>query len=383
MKSQLPPEAYISEEWFQRERNLIFRNLWQFVAPKMMLAQHNAFVTRNIAGINVVVQNFEGEIRAIENICLHRQSPLQTQPNGVRSLVCAYHGWKYDADGNVSNIPFHDACYRLSEAEQKSLKLRTFKVYCLGNLVFINLNPKPIAFEQQFSLPALDSLKQASELFDSELLVTTFHAKMNWKLAYENLRDGLHPRFLHSNSVYQQVKFEARIDPEIFNATQTYINAEFVSLAQHFDVLKSFSSGGLSEPMPNMPSYAWHQFVERYGQDDWYLNWLVYPNLHIASGSGGYSFIIEHHQPISAARTDLMVYYVTGKKKRHYPTSVAVLLAHIEGAEKVLREDIDIMEQVQQTLNSESPSACLGDYEYANRKVERWYLDVMAGKHAI
>ncbi len=383
MKARLLPEAYISEDWFKKEQRLLFRPLWQFVAPKMLLSKNNAFVRRNVAGIDIVIQNFNGEIRAIENICLHRQSPLQTEPHGIRPLVCGYHGWKYDSDGKVSNIPFQESSYRLTDCERHSLKARTFSIHCFGNLIFVNVSEKHLAFEEQFSLSELESLQQASELFDDEVLFTTFHTKMNWKLVYENLRDALHPRFLHANTVYKQVKFQERIDQNDFNHAKEYINAESVSRDEHFSTLRSFSGGGLNEPMPNMPSYAWHQFVERYGNDNWYLNWLIYPNLHIASGSGGYSFIIEHHQPISASRTDLMVYYVTGKKKRHYSTSAAVLLAHIEGAEKVLSEDIDMMEQIQLALHADSPSAFLGDFEYTNQKIERWYLDVMEGKHEI
>jgi hypothetical protein len=103
----------------------------------------------------------------------------------------------------------------------------------------------------------------------------------------------------------------------------------------------------------------------------------------VASGSAGYSFIIEHHIPVSAKQTDLWVYYVTGRKKRKYQTSTAVLLAHLEGAEKVLAEDIAIMEKVQGSLHSGSPSATTGDFEHANMAIERWYLDTLEGRHAI
>jgi hypothetical protein len=107
----------------------------------------------------------------------------------------------------------------------------------------------------------------------------------------------------------------------------------------------------------------------------------MYPNLHVASGSAGYSFIVEHHVPVSAQQTDLWVYYVTGLKKRKYPTSAAVLLAHLEGAEKVLREDISIMEKVQDNLNCNSPRATTGDFEHANMAIEKWFVDTLNGLH--
>lgn len=383
MKSLMPPEAYIDEAWFIRERELLMRPLWQFVAPRMLLGKHNAFVRRTIYGVDVVVQNFNGELRAFDNLCLHRQNPLQQEPHGIRPLVCSYHGWGYDADGAVANIPFHDELYRLPQLERDCLKLKRYAVECIGNLVFINLSEQPMPMEQQFSMAEVASLCAASELFDSEVLVATFEAKFNWKLAYENLRDSLHPRYVHSKTLAQQVKFQVHMDEAAIAEAHAYHASGSPTREDHLAKLRSFTGGGLNEPLLHMRHYAWHDNVERYGSDDWYLNWLLYPNLHIASGSGGYSFIIEHHQPISAARTDLTVYYVTARKKRRYPTSAAVLLAHLDGAEKVLREDINIMQAVQSGLRAGAPRATLGDYEFANQSVERWYMDVMMGHHAL
>lgn len=383
MKSALPAQAYTSAEWFEREQNLLFKPLWQFVAPRMLLKKNHAFVRRRVAGVDVVVQNFNGELRAFENICVHRQSPLQQEPQGVRPLVCAYHAWSYDSQGKVANIPFEADCYGFDADERRDLALKSFKVQTFGNLVFVNVSESPISFDEQFSRDALLSLYEASALFDSEVLITTFPARFNWKLAYENLRDSLHPRFLHTKTVYKQVKFEARINSLALADAHHYRMYGSSDRAAHLERLRRFSGGGLNEPIESLPAYAWHEFVERYGNDDWYLNWLMYPNLHIASGSAGYSFIIEHHQPVSAHRTDLMVYYVTARKKRPYPTSAAVLMAHLEGAEKVLREDIDMMEKVQAALHDGAPRATTGAYEYENMMIERWYLDVMEGRHVL
>ena len=170
MKSIVPPQAYTDETWFARERELLMRPLWQFVAPRMLLGKHNAFVRRTICGTDVVVQNFDGQLRAFENLCLHRQNPLQQQAQGTRPLVCAYHGWGYGADGGVENIPFHDEAYRLPPQERACLKLRRFALACIGNLVFVNLSEQPMPIEQQFSMQALDMLRAASEKFDDEVL---------------------------------------------------------------------------------------------------------------------------------------------------------------------------------------------------------------------
>ncbi|QEO25706.1 Rieske 2Fe-2S domain-containing protein [Xanthomonas translucens] len=301
----------------------------------MLLDKHNAFVRRSVCGVDVVVQNVDGELRAFHNLCLHRQNPLQQQPQGVRPLVCGYHGWRYGAEGGIENIPFHDDAYRLPPQQRACLRLKRFAVACIGNLVFVNVSADPLPLEAQFSLPALDMLWRASEQFDSEVLVATFEANFNWKLAYENLRDALHPRFVHARTLARQVKFQVQMDDARIADAHRYHAQGSAAQAEHLARQRSFSNDGLNEPLQSLPHYAWHDKVERFGNDDWYMNWLLYPTLHIASGSGGYSFIIEHHQPLSAQRTDLTVYYVTARKKHRYATSDTVLLAHLQGAEMV------------------------------------------------
>jgi phenylpropionate dioxygenase-like ring-hydroxylating dioxygenase large terminal subunit len=383
MISRMPPQAYIDQHWFERERELFFKPLWQFVGLKMMLSRHNAFITRTLCGIPIVVQNFDGELRAFENLCAHRQNPVQTQPHGVRPLVCSYHGWGYGQNGNAENIPFEAEVYRYPQDERVCLKLRRFALATIGNLVFVNLSAEPRPIDQQFSADMIESLRECSEAFDSEVMLTTFETRCNWKLMYENLRDAHHPRYLHARSLYEKVKFPVRIDEAGVAAAKNPREAGAGSHAEAMAIMRSFSNGGLDAPMEEMAPFAWHDNVDRYGDKDWYYNWLVFPNLHIASGSGGYSFIIEHHIPVSANRTDLIVHYVTAKKKRRYASSAAVLHAHMMGAEGVLREDINVMENIQKNLHPDAPCASLGDFEFFNASIERWYLDVMESKIAL
>lgn len=380
MRSCLPPAAYIDDDWFARERELLFRPLWQFAGLRTMLRNHNDFITRRLCGVPVVVQNFNGELRAFENLCLHRQNPLQTAAQGNRPLVCSYHGWGYDVGGEAANIPFEREVYRYSAQERAGLRLKRFALEVVGNLVFVNMADEPLAIGEQFSGPLLESLAEVSDAFDDETILTTFKLKCNWKLVYENLRDAHHPRFVHSQSIYKNVRFGVAMDEPAIAASKHLAQQGSADREAAMHYLRAFSNGGLNEAMETLPDYGWHRNVERFGDRDWYYNWLVYPNLHIASGSGGYSFIIEHHVPVSAGRTDLIVHYATAKKRARYATSAAVLYEHMLGGARVLREDIRVMEEIQAALHVQAPRACLGDFEHANAGIERWYADVVDGK---
>jgi hypothetical protein len=75
----------------------------------------------------------------------------------------------------------------------------------------------------------------------------------------------------------------------------------------------------------------------------------------------------------------MIVHYVTARKHKKYATSAAVLYEHMLGGANVLREDIKIMEDIQQVLYSNSPKAYLGDFESANATIEHLYQGVMDG----
>jgi phenylpropionate dioxygenase-like ring-hydroxylating dioxygenase large terminal subunit len=379
----MPPEAYIGETWFLKERNLLFTPLWQFVAPKALLSKHNTFVRRRLSGKDVIVQNINGNIKAFENVCAHRQSPIQLQNHGVRPLICPYHAWSYGEDGRLLNIPNLEEAYRFTAKECEGISLKSYSVYEFGQLIFINMNDVPLGFWDQFDEVSLKSLKEASALFDSEVLVASMRKKFNWKLAYENLRDSQHPQFVHTKTLFKNVKFQSHIDEEKLQQSKKYAEFGSKNVDEHLVQLKSFSYGGPDEPINGFSEYQWHQYVERYGCKNWYYNWLMYPNLHIASSTGGYSFIIEHHNPISPYETEIWIYYLTGMKKRPYPTSAAVLTSHMAGAEKVLAEDFAIMEGIQSNITMSSPKSKIGDYDYLNMSIEKWYLDTINSNYDV
>ncbi|KND60774.1 GbcA Glycine betaine demethylase subunit A [Candidatus Burkholderia verschuerenii] len=381
MRSRMHPKYYLSQDIFEREQSRLYRKLWVFAGLKTMLPNNHSFVTRKIAGIPVVIQNFKGALHAFENVCLHRSALIQTEPVGCRPLVCPYHAWKYDAEGRVDNIPHCDALYRIAPAEQAQMKLREFALREVGNLLFINLDANPLPLEEQFSAEFIDLLASSSESYDAEVMTTTWHGKFNWKLVYENLRDMSHPRFVHPKTLAKIVDFPSGVnDAEFEESTHELSDLSVDGLRRE---LRRFSFGGADAEIPELRRFSWFDHVERWGDRNVYYNWLAFPNLHIASANGGHSFTLEHHIPVAPDRTDIEIYYFTARKKQRYAFSSHVLLAQIHGSKVVVGENVDVMETVQAAMHSGSPMPNQGAYESMNRLVERWYTTVMESDHEI
>jgi len=375
MRSRMHPRYYLSQAIFELERKKIFRKVWLFAGLKTLLSKHNAFLTRKIAGIPVVIQNFNGELRAFENVCLHRSALIQNEAVGCRPLVCPYHAWRYDPQGFVDNIPDCETLYQFDPQEKRNLKLRQFALREVGKLLFINLDPNPIPFEDQFSAEFIALLESSSNAYDTEVMVTTWHGKFNWKLAYENLRDANHPRFVHPKSLSKTVEFIPRVNAAQSRESLSELQDTSPNAMRH--ELRHFSFGGADAQISRLQHFGWHQMVDRWGCRDAYFNWLAFPNLHIASTNGGFSFTLEHHIPIAPDRTDLEIYWFTTRKKKPYAFSSQVLLSQMHGSKLVVGEDVDVMERVQAALHEDAPLPTQGAYESLNRIVERWYAALM------
>lgn len=399
MKSRMHPKYYLSDEIFNLEKEKIFKKMWLFAGLKSFLSKNNSFITRKIAGIPIVIQNFNGEIRAFENVCLHRSALLQTKFTGCRPLVCPYHAWKYDASGQVTNIPNCEKLYLFSDDEKNSLKLHQFSIRVIGGLVFINLSDNPFPIEEQFEPDLLACLEDSSNAFDTEVMMTTWRCHFNWKLPYENLRDFNHVAYVHPRTLAPYVSLNDPVDLEAIRLSTEPMHdvsapAMRSEIRKHnlFQEIHRHPTGNKTTYESAHKTPAWQTHIERWkasrlassklGTDDAYFNWLIFPNLHIACSDGGYSFTIEHHIPISPSRTDVEIYYLTARKKKNYAASTQVLLTAMHAGRTILKEDYDVLEQVQEALHLQAPLPMQGAYESINRMIERWYTTLMEDKNA-
>ena len=86
----------------------------------------------------------DGEFRAVENRCLHRQIKLSLgEVEGCR-LVCGYHGWEYDETGRVARIPDLFGRTRVPK-----LAVRTYPVQVRYGLVWLFPGDPDLAEERR------------------------------------------------------------------------------------------------------------------------------------------------------------------------------------------------------------------------------------------
>ena len=191
----IAPAHYADPATFAAEVARIFRRAWLFAGFAEQVAHPNDFLTTDVAGTSVVVQNFDGELRAFHNVCTHRYSLIQLEPCGNRRLQCPYHGWLFNRDGVPVGIPGNDAFFGFDRADRQGLALPRYEVARRGRFVFVRLEPGGPALDDFLGAygPLLDDLGA----FTEPVADATQEWAANWKIGVESVLEPYHVDATH------------------------------------------------------------------------------------------------------------------------------------------------------------------------------------------
>ena len=84
-----------------------FRRFWQPVALSEELPEPDGAPLRvTVMGENLVAfRDTEGRVGLMDRVCPHRGADMFFGRNEECGLRCVYHGWKFDVDGNCTELP--------------------------------------------------------------------------------------------------------------------------------------------------------------------------------------------------------------------------------------------------------------------------------------
>lgn len=193
----LPAWTYRDAEFFEREKQAIFRNAWHLVCHSSDIPRAGDFQTFEFLGESVVVLRAgEGAVRAFHNVCRHRGARLLDGPSGHcgARITCPYHAWTYALDGRLIGVPQRDNFPGL-DTGQHGLRPLEHEVYM--GFVFVRF------------APGLPSVREMAAPYEHELSAYRFeelvplgrvaHRRraVNWKNVADNYSDGLHINVAH------------------------------------------------------------------------------------------------------------------------------------------------------------------------------------------
>lgn len=329
MKPLIPPSYYSDQEIFKQEQVILFQNLWNFVGFKTDLENHNDYICTEVGGQSVIIQNFQGELKAFTNVCSHRFSQIRQQPKGNGPLRCPYHSWVYNSEGIPVGIPHQSEFADLTDVTKEGLRLERWLVETCGTLVFVKRHDDGVTLKEYLA-GVYDKLKGFSESFGTKLDCYPMVVNANWKIVLENTLEGY-----HVNSVHQQTFAKSgAVEPE---------NKKFI-----FDLPHSGYTDKSEKVDPKQKRLASLFANRQFKLDVSYWQQLVFPNLTLAVTSEMW-FSVHTIRPSSPSETQVTIHLFLGKlddSKREHAVVDMSAQPVVEFTRKIWEEDKPICEQV-------------------------------------
>ncbi len=339
-------EPCIAPEYFERERDSIFRRCWLNVGRVEQLPAPGSYFVKELAVCKasiVIVRGKDDDIRAFHNVCSHRANKLVWDSSGTcRGFSCKFHGWTYDLAGRLTGVPDEKRFYNFNKCEH-GLKAVAIDVW--QGFIFVNLSPHP----EQSLRDYLGELGQRLDDYPFMEMTTcyayhgTFNA--NWKIGVSAFNEGYHLGFVHTQTGGMSLRakenrFGRPIWVGLYDRHHTFSffgNPEFKMtpverIAAHYGAMMSQGARGF--PLGANPS----------AHDKWALDAnVIFPNFFIDVFQG--SYFTYNFWPLSVDKTyyEMRSYYFPPRKasERFTQEFSRVWLREL------LLEDLQMIEQSQ------------------------------------
>jgi carnitine monooxygenase subunit len=200
----LPAWIYRDPEFFELEKELVFRPSWQIVCHVNDVPRAGDYHSLEFLGQGIIVLRGEdGQLRSFHNACRHRAARLLDDSKGHcgRRITCPYHAWTYGLDGRLLTVPQRNDFQGL---DRERYGLVPLEQEIFMGFVFVRFAPAVAGGEaripsvREMAAPFVDEL--AAYRFE-ELMpqgrVTLRPRSVNWKNVGDNYSDGLHIPVAH------------------------------------------------------------------------------------------------------------------------------------------------------------------------------------------
>lgn len=179
-------------------------NEWYVVALSKEV--NRELMARTVLGHQLVLfRKEDGTPVALNNRCAHRSFPLSRSSLEGDTIVCGYHGLRYDETGTCVEVPSQCRCNGIS--------IRSYPLHEQGPVIWIWMGEAEDADISKIpAMPMLDEGWVTSEDY--------MPLKANYVYLHENLLDLTHLSFLHAKTFgtpdYARADFDTEISDDRF-----------------------------------------------------------------------------------------------------------------------------------------------------------------------
>jgi phenylpropionate dioxygenase-like ring-hydroxylating dioxygenase large terminal subunit len=195
---RLPRERFFSQDIHDREVAGLWLRVWQMACRADQIREVGDSILYQVAGRQYIVVRVDTDtIKAFPNSCLHRGRALRNCDGKVGRLRCPYHGFAWNLDGSLADVPTR---WDFSDLDPETMRMPEAKVETWGGFVFLNPDPDAGPLAEH-----LGDIGRHFERVAIESWATKVHAAKvldcNWKVGLEAFIEAAHVVTTHPQSV--------------------------------------------------------------------------------------------------------------------------------------------------------------------------------------
>lgn len=193
--SLVPVARYTDRAYHELEKEKLWKKSWQVAAHEDDFAAVGDVVPYDITDMSfIIVRSGEDEYKAFYNACLHRGRKLREErARSLDELRCAFHGWAWNLDGSLKQIP---CAYDFAGVKREEESLPEVRLARWGRFIFINPDPDCAPLEEH-----LGDLGDNFAMLPYDRRYKVAHVakviRANWKTVQEAFMESYHVLMTH------------------------------------------------------------------------------------------------------------------------------------------------------------------------------------------
>ncbi|MGD9536595.1 MAG: aromatic ring-hydroxylating dioxygenase subunit alpha [Alphaproteobacteria bacterium] len=199
----VPAEPCILPEYFELERERVFRRTWINVCRVDDVPEPGDFFVRDLVVCKaslLIIRGKDNVIRGFHNVCSHRGNIVSPHERGncATGLFCPFHNWRYDDKGALVGVPDEENFFNLDKARNG---LTPVNLDVWGGFVFVHLDPQPAQSLRDYLGGVAAQLDGCP--FDEMRCLQTYKVeeRTNWKIALDAQNEVYHLPFQHQRLI--------------------------------------------------------------------------------------------------------------------------------------------------------------------------------------
>ncbi len=355
-------DDYRDRALFDLERDHIFESNWHFAGFARDVAGHQDYLVAPVGGKSIVVQNFQGELKAFLNVCTHRFSAIRRECRGNGPLQCQYHGWVFDGRGIPSGISQIKEFDDITPQRREELALERWDTEQCGELIFVRKSGAGTGTLREFLGEAWHRTEAIGSALGERIDCNRMIVNANWKVAVENTLESYHVRSVHPTSFAllqaETTEFGFQGPHSSWSASiEPGMGKKLVKLTRMLGVPSAFEG---------------------------YFHQLIFPDLTLATTSG-MTYSIQTFLPLTTGSTEFTSHVFAGRSAGG-PSKNELLIQScapaVEFNRKVFEEDRVVCEEVQRGIE-QAPGGKAGELSREERRVadfQRVWAQLIPGR---